>query len=89
MAPASIVMRLTESLVAGYNTYGFTKDGSFPEVVEGISKGDYPGREFYIGGKIIKDMSPEKHQELSHKNVTLERNTQRLISAVTAKILAT
>ena len=29
-------MRLSESLVAGYNTYGFTKEGDFPEVIEGI-----------------------------------------------------
>ena len=59
MAPASIVIRLSESLVAGYNTYGFTKEGDFPEVVDGIRQGDYPGGEFFIGGKIVKEM-PER-----------------------------
>ncbi|HYL99185.1 MAG TPA: type I-B CRISPR-associated protein Cas7/Cst2/DevR, partial [Blastocatellia bacterium] len=32
MAPASVVARLTPSLVAGYNTYGFDEDGKFPEL---------------------------------------------------------
>ncbi|MDB5307799.1 MAG: type CRISPR-associated protein Cas7/Cst2/DevR [Gemmataceae bacterium] len=36
MAPASIVVRLTHRLVAGYQTYGFTPDGKFPEVIDGI-----------------------------------------------------
>ncbi len=84
MAPASIVIRLSNSLVAGYNTYGFTKEGDFPEVTEGILKGDYPGNEFYLGGKIIKDMSEEKQKELREKRVTLCRNAQQLIRIVSA-----
>jgi CRISPR-associated protein Cst2 len=42
MAPASVVVRLTKSLVAGYRTYGFEADPSrpgrflFPEVIDGI-----------------------------------------------------
>ena len=87
MAPASIVIRLSESLVAGYNTYGFTKEGDFPEVVDGIQKGDYPGGEFFIGGKIVKDMPEEDSQTLEEHNVTLDRSAQRLIATVTKKIL--
>ncbi len=87
MAPASIVIRLSESLVAGYNSYGFSKDGDFPEVVDGILKGDYPGAEFYIGGKIVKDMTEERQKKLEEKKVTLDRNAQRLIGTVIAKIL--
>src|SRR5688572_32995433 len=64
MAPASMVIRLSESLVAGYDTYGFTKDGDFPEVTDGILQGDYPGNEFYIGGKIVKTMAEEKRSAL-------------------------
>lgn len=60
MAPASVVVRLTKQLVAGFDTYGFqvAEDGAhaFPEVVEGVLKDDYPGEEFWIGGKIVKDM---------------------------------
>lgn len=88
MAPASIVIRLSESLVAGYNTYGFTKEGNFPEVVDGIQRGDYPGGEFFIGGKIVKDMPEENGQALEKYNVTLDRSAQRLIATVTKKVLA-
>lgn len=87
MAPASIIIRLSESLVAGYNTYGFTKDGDFPEVTDGILQGDYPGNEFYIGGKIVKDMADDKQSALQEKGVTLDRNAQRLIATVTVQIL--
>ena len=87
MAPASIVIRLSDSLVAGYNTYGFTKEGDFPEVIEGIRKGDYPGNEFHIGGKIVKDMEEKKQVELTEKKVTLDRNAQRLITMACGKIL--
>ncbi len=87
MAPASIVIRLSASLIAGYNTYGFTKDGDFPEVTDGIRKEDYPGDEFFIGGKIVKDMSEEDAQALKDKQVTLDRSAQRLIATVTKKIL--
>jgi CRISPR-associated protein Cst2 len=87
MAPASIIVRVSDSLVAGYNTYGFTKEGDFPEVTEGILKGDYPGNEFYIGGQIIKDMPEKKQEALKEKKVILDRNAQRLIATVTAKAL--
>jgi len=44
MAPASIVMRLTESLVAGYQTYGFQRNTTtdnieFPGVIDGLLHG--------------------------------------------------
>ena len=87
MAPASIVIRLSESLVAGYNTYGFTQDGEFPEVTEGVVQDDYPGSEFYIGGKIVKEMAEKKQEALMKQGVTLDRNAQRLIATVTSKIL--
>jgi CRISPR-associated protein Cst2 len=87
MAPASIIIRLSDSLVAGYNTYGFTKEGDCPEVTEGILKEDYPGNEFYFGGKIVKDMTEQKQSELKNKKVTLDRSPQRLLGTVAAKIL--
>jgi CRISPR-associated protein Cst2 len=69
MAPASIVIRLTNSLVAGYETYGFKSDGTFPEVVDGILHGDYPGGEFYIGGCLVKDVLQRKVNEKSAETV--------------------
>jgi CRISPR-associated protein Cst2 len=90
MAPASIVIRLTESLVAGYGTYGFKKsakgDGyEFPEVIEGILQepvSDYPGHEFFIGGRIVKDMASPTIEKLAQKGVTLDRDPRRLLETV-------
>lgn len=48
MAPASIVIRLTDCLVAGFETYGFKPDGAFPEIVDGILQGDYPAVNFIL-----------------------------------------
>ena len=84
MAPASIILRLTGQLVAGYDTYGFTATGDFPEVVEGIrlEDGDYPGGEFYLGGKIVKDMEPDRVEALRGKGVTLDRDPRKLLATV-------
>lgn len=86
MAPASIVIRLSESLVAGYNTYGFKQDGSFPEVVDGILKDDYPGTEFYLGGQIVKEVLDEKTQaKLKEKSVNVYRMASHALDAVAIK----
>lgn len=95
MAPASIVLRLTESLVAGYETYGFKKAKDrdvylFPEVIEGILQdpADYDGNEFYIGGRIVKEMDATILEKLNSKGVTLDRDPRRLLDTVAAKALA-
>lgn len=84
MAPASIVIRLTNQLVAGYGTYGFDSAGDFPEVVDGILRddSDYPGGEFHLGGKIVKDLPEPKAEALKAKGVTLDRDPRRLLAAV-------
>ncbi|MGO9688900.1 MAG: type I-B CRISPR-associated protein Cas7/Cst2/DevR [Syntrophobacteraceae bacterium] len=85
MAPASIVIRLTPQLVAGYETYGFKTKGTactFPEVIDGILHGDYPGGEFYVGGKLVKDSEESILKGLEQKGVTLDRNPQRLLEKV-------
>ena len=90
MAPASIVVRLTSQLVAGYQTYGFTLDGKFPEVIDGIlhePSADYLGSEFYIGGKIVKDMVPDQAEKLVAQGVTLDRDPRRLLDAVAVRFL--
>lgn len=91
MAPASIVVRLTPRLVAGYDTYGFViKNGIHlhPELVNGILEGDYPGSEFYFGGKIVKDMDAGTIEGLLEKEVTLDRSPQRLLDTVGARAFA-
>jgi len=90
MAPASIVVRLTPTLVAGYETYGFKidEDGKhqFPEIVEGILNDDYPAEEFFIGGRIVKDMDEEMRNNLEAKDATLDRNPQRLLETLCGKM---
>jgi CRISPR-associated protein Cst2 len=104
MAPASIVVRLTDSLVAGYSTYGFQKSRKtdtyeFPEVIDGIlhqekaadgsmtAAPDYPGSEFYIGGRIVKEMADDKVEQLRAQGVTVDRDPRRLIETVAAMAL--
>ena len=118
-APASIVVRLTDSLVAGYETYGFKKPKdreaySFPEVIDGIlfevpetdsngkpvlagegekarpkmkSAPDYPGEEFYLGGRLVKEMDAATHDKLKACGVTLDRDPRRLLETVAKKAL--
>jgi CRISPR-associated protein Cst2 len=95
MAPASIVVRLTKSLVAGYETYGFRIDTDpkdaqnqthrFPEVIGGIPAGDYPGAELFVGGKIVKDMPEAEQKRLKDKGVTVDRDPRRLLETVADK----
>jgi CRISPR-associated protein Cst2 len=83
MGPASIVIRLTNSLVAGYDTYGFESDGSFPEIVDGILHNDYPGSEFYLGGQIVKKVLDDNTQEqLKNKGAQLFRMANKALDAV-------
>ena len=88
MSPASVLVRLTSQLVAGYDNYGFEiKDGKhlFPEVIEGILKGDYPASEFYIGGRIIKDMDDSTLTALKNSGMNMDRNPQNLLTTVAEK----
>lgn len=98
MAPASVAVRLTPQLVAGYQTYGFRTvkkpDGEefhlLPEVTAGIlhaPKADYPGGEFYLGGKVVKDMTDDEAAKLTKAGVTLDRDPRRLLDVVAAKFL--
>lgn len=96
-APASIVVRLTDSLVAGYETYGFKPKANgkageygFPELIDGFRvepEPDYPPGEFYLGGRIVREMDEATRQELTNLGVTLDRSPQRLLATVAEKAL--
>lgn len=87
MAPASIVIRLSNSLVAGYETYGFKPDGSFPEVVDGILNNDYPGAEFYLGGRIVKTvLDAEVRKRLEQKGARLFRMANQALNEVARRV---
>lgn len=96
MAPASIVVRLTDQLVAGYDTYGFRLEEApsrrpedemhrLPELVKDILQGDYPGDQFYFGGRLVKQMDDKTLAALAEKGVTLDRSPQRLLMTVADK----
>lgn len=79
MAPASIVARLTPSLVAGYDTYGFDEKGEFAELNR-INKDDLPGNEFWLGGEIVRKMSADDRARLEAESVRLYDNPQKLLT---------
>ena len=61
-----------------------------PEVTSGIlhqPKPDYPCVEFYLGGKIVKDMTDEESDKLKKAGVTLDRDPRRLLDTVATKFL--
>lgn len=95
MAPASIVVRLTEQLVAGYDTYGFEIEDAgtggigkgvhrLSEIIDGIVRDppDFPGNEFFLGGKMVKDLPENEHNALKEAGVTLDRSPQRLLKTI-------
>jgi CRISPR-associated protein Cst2 len=79
MAPSSVVARLTPSLVAGYDTYGFKDNGEFPEL-DRIKDSDLPGDEFWLGGEIVRNMSVEKREYLMSKGVRIYENPQKMLA---------
>ncbi len=85
MAPASIVVRLTTSLVAGFDTYGFDESGSFNELNR-IHASDLPPNDFWIGGEIVRKMTDEQRKKL--EGVHLFENPQKLLSEVSIVFLA-
>jgi CRISPR-associated protein Cst2 len=79
MAPKSIVARLTPCLVAGFNTYGFDENGSFPELSR-LKSDDLPAGEFWIGGEIVRNMKAEERKLLEAAGAKLYENPQKLLA---------
>ncbi len=76
MAPRSIVARVSTSLIAGFNTYGFGGQPDFPELSR-LNDDDLPGGEFWVAGDIVRDMTPEDRKPLEAAGVHLFDNPQR------------
>ncbi len=90
MAPASIIVRLTESLVAGYHTYCFKADGKLPDIIEDILAGDFKdaAKEFYLGGEIVKrGLKEEQTVRLRRSWRHPERDPRKLLAIVADKAL--
>lgn len=87
MAPRSVVARLTPSLVAGFDSYGFATDGSFAELGR-VFKDDLPGADFWLGGELVRKMSDQERAHYESKGVTLDDNPQRLLKRLAEAALA-
>lgn len=81
MAPHSIVVRLSPSLVGGFDTYAFRPDGSWTELAR-LKKDDLPPSEFWLGGAVVRQMEPTQRDELKQAGVHLHENPQHLLAQV-------
>jgi CRISPR-associated protein Cst2 len=80
-APRSLVVRLTPSLVAGFRTYGFEADGSFPELSR-LKPDDLPAKEFWVGGEVVRRMPQAQRDSLKAAGAHLHENPQALLEEV-------
>ena len=85
------MVRLTPKLVAGYKTYGFDENGSFPELTRlgkrDHEKCDLPGDEFWIGGEIARQMDEKELSQLTDAGVHLFKNPEHLFDALADEFL--
>lgn len=87
MAPRSVVARLTPSLVAGFDTYGFDEAGGFPELAR-LRAGDLPADEFWIAGDLARSLPPAQRAALEGAGAHLFDNPQRGLDALAEAALA-
>jgi CRISPR-associated protein Cst2 len=80
--PASIVVRVTGRQVSGYDPYGFTSPEKFPSLVDDLKSGDLPGKEFWLGGRLMKVLPEEQAKVLAAQGVHLHRSPQKLLVEV-------
>lgn len=83
MAPRSVVARLTPSLVAGFDTYGFDEHGRFPELAR-VKSGDLPGNELWLGGEVVRKLDDVERARLVEQGVHLYDNPQAMLEALGA-----
>lgn len=88
MSPKSIIVRLTPSLIAGFDTYGFGVDGNFAELSR-INENDLPANEFWIGGDLARNMDETDKKKLTDSGVHFYDNPQTLLAEVGEKFLKT
>lgn len=82
MAPKSIIARLTPSLVAGFDTYGFDEKGGFADLSR-LKPGDLPPAEFWIGGEIVRtSLSEAERKRLTDQGAHLFESPQALLEEI-------
>ncbi len=88
MSPKSIVVRLSASLIAGFDTYGFGVDGNFTELHR-INENDLPANEFWIGGDLARNMDAAEKKRLTDLGAHFYDNPQILLEKVSEEFLKT
>jgi CRISPR-associated protein Cst2 len=88
MAPESLVARLTTSLVCGFDTYGFTVDGGFPDLAR-VQKEDLPGPEFVVAGALAREMKTEEKTRLEAEGVRFFDSPQVALARLASDGLGT
>ncbi len=88
MSPKSILVRLTPSLIAGFDTYGFGVDGNFTELNR-INENDLPASEFWIGGDLARNMEATEKKRFTDLGVHFYDNPQILLEKVSEEFLKT
>ena len=86
MCPRSMIARLTPRRVPNYDTYGFNEEGEFKELNRLIDR-ELPGNEFWLGGEIVRQMSPEVKRQLETNEVHLHNNPQTLLDEISQQFL--
>lgn len=86
MSPRSIIMRVTSSLVAGFDTYGFNEEGQFRELSR-IRGGDLPGQEFWIGGDLARNMPSDERNRLESEGARFYESPQILLGHLAQRLL--
>lgn len=86
MAPHSIVVRLTDRLVGGFDTYGFDATGNWRDLPR-LHDGDLTPGEFWIGGAVVRQMEPKNRASLEEAGVHLHENAQALLMQVSGAFL--
>lgn len=81
MAPRSLVARLTPALVGGFDSYGFTPTGSFPDLSR-IRAGDLPGNEFVVAGALARDLPEAEKARLTAEGVRFFDNPQAALAQI-------
>jgi len=97
MAPASVTVRLTPMLVAGHETYHFHLDGRGPNNERRVGSSlicdllddelALPGKEFYLGGQIARDLPEDHREKFRDKGVTLDPDPRRLLATAAEQFL--
>ena len=82
--PRSIVARLTPRLAPGYDFYGFTESGKFPELSR-VKEEDLPQDEFWVGGEIVRNMDDSDKSRFNDSQ--LHENPQKLIENLSEAFL--